>query len=87
MTSFMSAQIRFLSEKFPHQVLISQKLQFVLRPSSTNQSLIYFYQFLILTMTFRLRLYGLDDVEDSVANYLILSLQSEQIKPKLEVIH
>ena len=37
-------------------------------------------------MTFRLTQYGLDDVEDSVANYLILSLQSEQIKPKLEVI-
>ena len=38
-------------------------------------------------MTLRLTQYGLDDVEDSVANYLILSLQSEQIKPKLEVIH
>ena len=87
MTSFMSAQIRFLSEKFLHQVLISQKLLFVPQPSSTNQSLIYFYNFFILIMTFRLIQYGLDDLEDSVANYLILSLQSEKIKPKLEVIH
>lgn len=38
-------------------------------------------------MTFRLMQYGLDDAEDNIANYLILSLQSEQIKPKLEVIH
>ena len=26
--------------------------------------------------------YDLDDLEDSVANYLILSLQTEQITPK-----
>ena len=36
---------------------------------------------------FRLIQYGLDDAEDNVANYLILSLQSEQIKPKLKVIN
>ena len=29
--------------------------------------------------------YGLDDAEDNVANYLILSLQTEQIVPQLMV--
>ncbi len=31
--------------------------------------------------------YDLDDEEDNVANYLILSLQTEQIVPQLSVKH
>ena len=45
-----------------------------------------FHNFLSLNCDFRLIQYGLDDAQDNVANYLILSLQSEQIKPRLEVI-
>ena len=33
----------------------------------------------------RLAEYGLDDAEDSVANYLILSLQNDQMSPALQV--
>ena len=33
----------------------------------------------------RLAEYGLDDAEDSVANYLILSLQNDRMSPALQV--
>ena len=33
----------------------------------------------------RLAEYGLDDAEDSVANFLILSLQNDQMSPALQV--
>ena len=33
----------------------------------------------------RLAEYGLDDTEDSVANFLILSLQNDQMSPALQV--
>ena len=34
----------------------------------------------------RLKEYGLDDPEDGVANYMILSLMNDQMSPALQVI-
>ena len=39
-----------------------------------------------LRPNFRLIKYGLDDANDDVANYLILSLQTDQIVPATEEI-
>ena len=39
----------------------------------------------LLILFHRLKEYGLDDSEDEVANYMILSLMSDQMSPALHV--
>ena len=58
------------------------KLQSVLLLSSTKQSKGATFWFCFYIFYTRLKKYDLDDDNDDVANYLILSLQTEQIIPQ-----
>ena len=40
----------------------------------------------VISLFIRLKEYGLDDPEDGVANYMILSLMNDQMSPALQVI-
>ena len=40
---------------------------------------------ILQTLAFRLAAFGLDDEDDDLANYLILSLQIDQITPQIKV--
>ena len=39
----------------------------------------------MISLFIRLKEYGLDDPEDGVANYMILSLMNDQMSPALQV--
>ena len=93
--NFCFSQLRDFIDERPEKISIREvpapSVNFpkitVCSPAFFNKSKLFdLFSTIFLSVTYRLKQYGLDDVEDNVANYLILSLQSEQIKPRLEVI-